>query len=466
MDKITTLSLSHGILSCVTDQWETRFDNHPLWSALETLKGQVDAVELPIDPSLAAAYNRVLRMIATVESYKDSENSKDLYTNTMLQQVYNAITQYVSNEISQYAQDPAAYAARLTTAAGNVDTVFDELAKWPALSTRGRAVAAGQAAAQYAEASAEALARFREQVDTLGEQVTTLHARVHEEMGQLETTRDQTVEQLQEKTNREIESLRSQVVDLENLISEHTQRLASVTDSTERSLQQKLEEFGQWSKEQVGEKIGDELKSIQDATDTTIARTQAGLDNVQSLLRETKKLTQQTRNLVQSFAERAVAGDYQKNARNKSVAGWFWDILGFVVGAVPLSLVLYHFLVVTQAPQSIETLTLTRVGISAAAVGVAALCFHRGSQNHKESRLAKRTDLRVRTVHPFLANLDPDVQQAVLEGMADQIYLQGRLDEPGLESKGDNDERNFLKKYLDKVIERREKAEYEASQIP
>ncbi|MBZ4559892.1 hypothetical protein GBO17_13225 [Mycobacterium avium subsp. hominissuis] len=450
----------------MTDQWETRFDNHPLWSALDTLKGQVDALELPSDPTLAAAYNRVLRMIATVESYKESENSKDLYTGTMLQQVYNAITQYVSNEISQYAQDPATYPTRLTNAAGNVDTVFDELAKWPALSTRGRAVAAGQAAAQYAEASTEALAKFREQANTLAERVTTLHARVDEELGQLETRRDQTVEELQEKSNREIESLRSQVLTLENLISEHTQRLETATVATENTLTQKLQEFEQWSKEQVEEKIGGEIRSIQDATDSTVARTKAGLDGVLSLLRETETLTQQTRNLVQSFAERAVADDYQKNARNKSVAGWFWDILGFIAGAVPLSIVLFHFLVSTNGPDSLVSLTLTRVGLSVAAVGVAALCFHRGNQNHKEARLAKRTDLRVRTVHQFLANLDSDVQQAVLEGMADQIYLQGRLDEPGSESPPDSDnEHNFLKRYLDKVIERREKAEYEASQI-
>jgi hypothetical protein len=63
-----------------------------------------------------------------------------------------------------------------------------------------------------------------------------------------------------------------------------------------------------------------------------------------------------------------------------------------------------------------------------------------------------------------LANLDADVQQAVLEGMADQIYLQGRLDQPGTESKGD-EERAFLKKYLDKVLERKEAAEQREREI-
>jgi DNA-binding ferritin-like protein len=466
MGEITKVSLSRGILPTVTDQWETRFDNHPLWSTLQTLKGQVDSLDLPIDPTLAAAYNRVLRMIATIESYRDSENSKDLYTNTMLQQVYNAVTQYVSNEISQYAQDPATYPARLTAAAENIDTVFDELAKWPALSTKGRAVAAGQAAAQYADASVDALARFSTEVDEIGERVTALRAQVDTQIDEVQTTRDQTIQQLQEGSNTELASLKSQIADLENEITAHTKRLENFSDSTEDKMNAKVEEFGEWSQEQIEERVGEEIKSVRDRTDSTVAYAKAGFEDVQKLHGETEKLTKQTRNLVQSFAERAVADDYQKNARNKSVAGWFWDILGFIVGAVPLSLVLYHFLAVTEAPQSITSLTLTRVGISAAAVGVAALCFHRGHQNHNESRLAKRTDLRVRTVHQFLANLDPDVQQAVLEGMADQIYLQGRLDEPGADSKADDGEDNLLQKYLGKVIDRREKAEYEASQIP
>lgn len=417
---MTKLSLAREILASVTDQWVTRFDNHPLWNTLQTLKGQVESLDLPTDPTLAAAYNRVLRMIATIESYRDSENSKDLYTSTMLQQVYNAVTQYVANEISQYAQDPSAYAPRLTAAAENVDSVFDELAKWPALSTRGRAVAAGQAAAQYAEASTDALARFTTAVAEIREKVEALRAHVDTQISEVQTTRDETVQRLQEGSSTELASMSSQIAHLENQISAHINRLENYIDTTEGKLNVKVEEFSDWSKEQVEERIGEEIKIIRDQTDSTVVRTRSELTEVQRLHKEIEGHAQQTRNLVQSFAERAVANSYRKNAFNKSVAGWFWDILGFAVGAVPLSLVLYHFLVVTEVPDSIETLTLTRVGISAAAVGVAALCFHRGSQNHKESRLAKRTDLRVRTVHGFLANLDPDVQQAVLEGMANR----------------------------------------------
>jgi Mg2+ and Co2+ transporter CorA len=450
----------------VADQWELRFDNHPVWGALESLKSQLDSTDLPTDPPMVTARNRILRLITTVEAYRDAENNKDLFTSTMLQSVYNAITQYVTNPLAQYIQNPGTYPTSLTGAADNVDTVYDELAKWPALSLKGRAVAAGQAAAQFEDASTKALAHFREQTDQIEVQVGELHTRVDSEIAQVEAAKDQSVQQLQESTNEELASLRSQIADLENTITAHTKRLETFSDTTEDTLTNKLDEFGEWSKQRVDEAIADEIKDIRNQSDSAVARTKQNLEKAETLHSEVNKLTHQTRNLVQSFAERAVADDYQKNARNKSLAGWFWDILGFAVGAIPLVALLVHFLTASIGPDSLASLTLARVGISAAAVGVAALCFHRGSQNHKESRIAKRTDLRVRTVHSFLANLDPDVQQAVLEGMADQIYLQGKLDEPGPAKDDDDQEKNLLQRYLDKVMGRREKAEYEASQLP
>lgn len=448
------------------DQWDTRFDSHPLWGAIATVKSHLDTAGLPTDPQMSAAYGRISRMVTTVEAYRDAENSKDLFTNTMLQSAYNAVTQYVVSPLAQYVQDPAAQAASLPNAADNVDTVYDELAKWPALSTRGRAVAAGQAAAQYEEASTKALGAFNDQTGELRTQLANLRSEFDEQVDQVRQSRVAEMETLSQAANQQLETLSVQIGGLEARVEQHREKVEALTTSTEANLQDQIDTFEANAQQEISETIAVELKAIRDKTDSTVAATRKSRDDVDTLHSEVAELTKQTRNTVEAFARRAVADDYQKNARNKSFAGWFWDIIGFAVGTVPLILVLWHFLAIPDSPNSVANLTLTRVGISAAAVGVAALCFHRGRQNHKESRLAKRTDLRIRTVHEFLANLDPDVQQAVLEGMADQIYLQGRLDDPGDTSSGsERAERNLLQKYLDKVIERRDKATYEENSI-
>jgi hypothetical protein len=79
----------------VADQWDRRFDNHPVWGAVVSLKDQLSRIDLPTDPQLAESYRRLERLVATAEAYRDAENNEDLFTNTMLQSVYDAMGQYV-----------------------------------------------------------------------------------------------------------------------------------------------------------------------------------------------------------------------------------------------------------------------------------------------------------------------------------------------------------------------------------
>lgn len=431
----------------MADQWDRRFDDHPVWGAVVTLRDQLSSVELPSDPNLAEAYRRLERLVSTVDAYREDENSKDLFTNTMLQSVFDALVQYVINPLGQYVQTPAAHPSSLTSAADNVDSVYEQLARWPALSRRGRAVAAGQAAAQYEEASKDALARLRDQVVEIDELVDGLRARVDDEVLQVQLVRSDAIQELQTEVDTELSSVKEQVVQIENSVNAHQKTLENLTEETKASLKGRLAEFAEWSQVEAADYIREAIDELRDDTAKSVAEATEAVAETKRLHDETVDLTVQTRNIVEALAQRAVADDYQKNARNKAIGGWVWDVIGFAVGAVPLGFVLHHFLTVTSTGDNLTALTFSRVGVSAAAVGIAALCFHRGGQNHKESRIAKRTDLRVRTVRPFLANLEPEVRDAVLEGMADQLYLQGKMATLGPEE-GVEKEENLLSRYI------------------
>lgn len=62
-------------------------------------------------------------------------------------------------------------------------------------------------------------------------------------------------------------------------------------------------------------------------------------------------------------------------------------------------------------------------------LGIAALVAHRGHDHHKEARAAKRTDLAIRRVGPFTANLPEDARQFIVEEVTDRIFIRGELDE-------------------------------------
>jgi hypothetical protein len=206
-----------------------------------------------------------------------------------------------------------------------------------------------------------------------------------------------------------------------------------------------------------------EVEEISDATE----QYRANLDDLEETLmsavlgasRDLASLAEmrgQGANVLAALTQRAVADNYGKNARNKAFAGWTWDVMGLAAGGVPLGILLANLLSSDSTILSSTTITLTRLGIALAAVGLAYFCFTRGSVNHRESRRAKRADLRLRTVHGFVANQPEEVKEAVLEGMANRIYLQGIL-----ESDDDRDgARMDLTTYLARARARRQANDY------
>ena len=80
-------------------------------------------------------------------------------------------------------------------------------------------------------------------------------------------------------------------------------------------------------------------------------------------------------------------------------------------------------------------LSLTRLAASLGALGVAALLGRRGAQHHREARAAKRTDLALRKVGPFIADLPEDEQQLIVEEFTDRVFIRGELDGPQSDSR-------------------------------
>lgn len=378
--------------------WETRFGNHPLWALIDQLAEQLEGVETPSDVDLADSLDRLNWLVQTLKTHREGEDPRR-YSPTMLDNVQRAIAGNVQNQVSQYLADPATYGANLRGAADAVDTVVDLMGNWPLLSPKGAAQAAGRAASAYVSATNSALKTLNADKASMQESLTDLQAIVKAEKEALTQLRSDFQENAEERADQ------------------------AAQDVTDRY---------------VGEALGslDEIRRL-----LNDARSQkAALDEAAT----------EGKNLVTAIGRKAVAEDYRQNARNKAIAGWIWDFAGLAVGATPLVLLLVHFFQVDPGTNTATSLTLTRIGISIAAVGLAGLCFSRGSANHKESRRAKRADIRLRTVHPFIVNQDPEIQEAILEGMADRIYLQGLLDERD----GDHDDK-MLDTYLARVRARR-----------
>lgn len=385
--------------------WETRFQAHGLWSVLEQVRGQIDELPTSIGGDGADSLSRIQWLVELLDAHRGNEDVR-AYTPTMLANVQNPLAANVQVNLAQYVADPEANQTFLRTAADQVDSVLDQMGAWPPLPAKGAAIAAGQAAAAYEKSTKAALASLSE-------------------------GRDGAI---------------AAVADLKATVAEQS---AAITAA--------LAEFATDSKTALGSKLDETAQAHLDRVASTIAQIElhqsAAAENADAL----DRMDQEGRRVLESLANRAVAKDYRQAALNKSVAGWVWDLLGVLVGGAPLVLLLIHFFQVDGAEATTQSLWLARIGISIAAVGLATLCFHRGSVNHAESRRAKRADLRLSTVHPFIANADEDFKSAIVEGMAERIYLHGKLDDDA----GDPDP-SILEKLIDRVQKRREPSDVEA----
>jgi len=377
--------------------WETRFQAHGLWSVLEQVRGQLSDLSTPASGDGADSLSRIQWLVELLDAHRGTEDVRG-YTPTMLANVQSQLAANVQANLAQYASDPDANQTFLRSAADQVDSVLDQMGAWPPLPAKGAAIAAGQAAAAYEKSTKAALEKLNED-------------------------RDAAV--------AAAESLKTTVVEQTTTIKA---ALAKFETDSDAALEAKLNEVAQ---------------SHLDRVASTIEQIDSDRSTAADQLAALTKMEGEGRKVLQSLANRAVAADYRKAALNKAIAGWVWDLLGVAVGGAPLVMLLIHFFQVNEA--TTESLWLARIGISIAAVGLATLCFHRGSVNHAESRRAKRADLRLTTVHPFIANEDEDFKRAIVEGMAERIYLHGKLDEDAADP-----DPSILENLIERVQRRRE----------
>lgn len=375
------------------DTWETRLREHALWPVVDSVTAALGGLQLPADSPSADALSRLQWLVATLAAHRDVEDAR-AYTPGMLDATLPVLTAGVQASLNLYVADPETNPDALRVAGEQVDSVVGAMATWPPLSQKGTAIAAGQAAAAYEKAAKGALEVLSDQADTLTAQLGLLASQA------------QTAAQAQADAN-------------DTVIQELVGKTVASTTA-----------------------MGKAMEGLHGEASETLARM--------------KELEGEGENIVARIATKGVAKDYAGDARRKAFAGWIWDFFGVAIGLIFGGLLLQH-LFSNDAPADGIPLGLTRLAVSVGGLGLAALCFARGRSNHIEARRSKRAHLRLSTAGPFVANMDEEFQDVVLEGMADRIYLQGILTE---------DESGRYDETLVEKIRARIRARREASEKP
>ncbi|WP_217615494.1 hypothetical protein [Cellulomonas sp. GbtcB1] len=360
--------------------WDDRFASSQAWPALEQCRTLIDASEMPEDGTERDALAYVGWVIELLEKRR-SETDPHEITPTMLNNVAAA-----SSALAQHIElvNNGSYSwSQITPQA---DAVLDSLAAWPPMKI-----------AHYVSGLSSATEGFQIKASQAIDEVSARADSANERLEALQQTQTQLGESIEAERQRISEAIA-------DFNTESADTLTGLRNESQSRIEAFLEKWDTQSK----------------AADDRAAETLSRLD----------ALEQQARNVVHATTSLIVATDYGTYARNKTIAAWTCDIAAALVGAAGLAVIVYHLLSINPDADANVGLSLTRLAVSLGTLGIATLLGRRGQQHHIEARAAKRTDLALRQVLPFTANLPDEDRQQIVREFTDRVFIRGDLDSP------------------------------------
>lgn len=360
--------------------WGERFSRHELWGEIANSRSLVNSIELdPEDRAEQDALAYLGMVLELLERRHDDSDSHEV-TPSMLAGTHQSVLQW--NNALVNVRD---HAWNASDAIDQTDAVLESLAHWPPMKP-----------ARYLSGIAGATESFQKRVGDALDDVANRH--------------EDLVQRIDETAAAE-EKLRTSI------------------DAERQRISEAIADFKTTSKDAVDELLADERQRLSEERQQAAKEDSRYRSDAETILVQLRAHEETARDTVHATTASAVATDYGKYARNKSVAAWVCDIGAALIGAAGVAAILFHLFTINPNADTNLGISITRLAASLGALGIAALLGKRAAQHHREARAAKRTDLALRRVMPFIVNLPADEQELIVLDFTERVFIRGELDE-------------------------------------
>jgi hypothetical protein len=383
--------------------WDTRFKTHPLWSTVAHARETMNRIQSPEsaeDRDTLAYAGMVLELL---ERRREDSDGREI-SPVMLSNTHAATTNF-----DVYLANVESGSYTWSQLLPMVDEVVNSLGQWPPMKI-GRWLSGLNSAVESFEAkTSDALDRtstragaVEHDATALAEQLASLNADVSRE-------RQRISEAIATFTTQGDEAVR-------NLLAEQQERItASEADWSKRLAEQ---------------------------------QSKADEHNEQMAEYEARSL-----NVLGSVGVNSTATDYGAYAKTQHDAADRWRRVATAVFAMAsIWFIVSSFPWFTSGATSWES-SLSRLGVTAAVAGVGAYAARESSQHRKQERQAKKIQLVLIALEPFIANLPPTTQDEIRAEAARAIFVIKADVEERDEPKG-TDYLDVVRSILDKVPSR------------
>ncbi len=368
------------------------YDAHPLW---ETLRGVDDSINTILEDHYLddlPSIERIRTQQEYVRSFDAVASTRVAFFHSQMLDAVNSIWQQVASSLSQRIASGTGATNYVMQAADQSETGLLQMGAWP------RAYGRGGEVTQLQTLFEELLEAQRISIEALKQEHADLRAEVTAVADTFETKRSEAAAALDAAT--------SAATQLESQIESQSSTVAAAVEDAQAAVRDltrlNSKAYDEWVKER-------EIAFTQDFEGLRQAITEkltASENEYEELLAAKAKYTK----LVSAIAADEVAAEFRREARWGRISGIALYALGFLLlagAAVPLI-----FLIVENARDDAGGVNWTpiviRIAVGVLAGSAATVAIRLGGRLINSANGAKRMELELRAIGPFLAN----VQQA------------------------------------------------------
>lgn len=412
------------------------FDNHALWPTLVTIEGQLEGIVGMGEPSDLPAVERIRVQIAYVRSFDQVASTRaEFFYPDMLEEV-RAVWAQVSASLQNRLANPGV-PAYSDGAATEAESALMKMGPWPRKYGRGGEVTQMETLFEaLLEAQRQSIAALEAKHEKLRNEVQEyeygVEAKRESVSGQLD--------QLLVEATQSREAVEQQKARIDDVISKGLQSVADVRTDNDSA-------FAAW--------IKDREAAFHEDFDPLTREIESDLLEATDDIRALREKHSEYDKLVGAIAADTIAADFKREARWGRVFGISLYFLGFTflaAAAIPLSFLLFDPSVETDGAPNWGKL-IVRVSIGVLAGSAATVVIRLGARLVNNANAAKRMELEMRSVGPFLSNVDkkPDVDNALLQ-LVDRAFGKSYVENgPGSANNDDTLSVTTLAQLLDLV---------------
>lgn len=363
------------------------------------LSGLLDNLPDPETQEQAGHLERLRQIVAALEARLDGQPS--LVADATLSGLTTSLGQVIAQVDAARANEDLAHLANAMTPS---DAVVNGLGAWPAPAAPDSPSAKKAAAGLRKDAEAM-VAALKQRVDALQE---ALNASQRADAERVQKA-DAALEELTDKIDAEAARVTEQSARLDKLLTDTTSAAADAETSR-----------GQQATDALAKHEQDVQAKIAEIDERATTAQQADQERAAQVLKTLGDLEDQAKKVVASTASRVIAGDYGEWAEEQRNSAKMWNAL-----AVGAALCAFAFAVIVAAAWNEDAgwhSVAYKIGGTLTLLVLAGYAGTRATEHRREERLAKRTQLSLDALDPFLATFEPAEKRDIKDRLVDQFF--------------------------------------------